>query len=75
MDSSGNIRMLEEHEAPKENEMLLSQEQAFELKRRSTRIRKNWMRNQPCKCGSGKKTKKCCWSKMARSAQSTVVDT
>lgn len=25
--------------------------------------RKNWMRNKPCICGSGKKFKKCCWSK------------
>ena len=23
--------------------------------------RKNYMRNQPCVCGSGKKFKKCCW--------------
>jgi uncharacterized protein YecA (UPF0149 family) len=27
--------------------------------------RKNWMRNQPCPCKSGKKFKKCCWSKHA----------
>ena len=26
--------------------------------------RKNWMRNRPCPCRSGKKFKKCCWSKM-----------
>ncbi len=25
--------------------------------------RKNSMRNKPCPCGSGKKFKKCCWSK------------
>ena len=25
--------------------------------------RKNWMRNKPCICGSGKKFKVCCWSK------------
>ena len=25
--------------------------------------RKNWMRNQPCPCGSGNKFKKCCWIK------------
>jgi len=24
--------------------------------------RKNWMRNRPCICGSGKKFKRCCWS-------------
>ena len=27
------------------------------------RQRKNWMRNKPCICGSGKKFKQCCWSK------------
>lgn len=25
--------------------------------------RKNYMRNQPCVCGSKKKFKKCCWNK------------
>lgn len=25
--------------------------------------RKGYMRNKPCVCGSGKKFKKCCWSK------------
>lgn len=28
--------------------------------------RKNYMRNKPCQCGSGKKFKKCCWGKAAR---------
>jgi len=27
--------------------------------------RKNWMRNKPCLCGSGRKFKQCCWSKYA----------
>lgn len=25
--------------------------------------RKNWMRNKPCICKSGKKFKRCCWNK------------
>ena len=25
--------------------------------------RKNYMRNKPCVCGSGKKFKRCCWGK------------
>jgi uncharacterized protein YecA (UPF0149 family) len=25
--------------------------------------RKNYMRNQPCVCGSGTKFKRCCWNK------------
>jgi len=28
--------------------------------------RKNWMRNKPCVCGSGKKFKKCCWAKYSK---------
>jgi hypothetical protein len=67
MDTSGNIRRLALAENPRENEMLLSDEQARELSHRSAKKRKNWMRNQPCTCGSGKKFKKCCWSKVARS--------
>jgi len=27
--------------------------------------RKNWMRNKPCICKSGKKFKNCCWRKYA----------
>lgn len=27
--------------------------------------RKNYMRNKPCPCNSGKKFKKCCWSRLA----------
>ena len=23
--------------------------------------KKNWMRNKPCPCGSGRKFKRCCW--------------
>lgn len=35
------------------------------LARLSKGERKNWMRNQSCQCGSGKKFKRCCWSKFA----------
>lgn len=63
MDTSGHIRYTKD---PAANEIPLSEQQAVELKRRSTKKRKNWMRNQPCKCGSGKKMKRCCWTKMAR---------
>ena len=31
------------------------------LRHQSRARRKNWMRNRPCSCGSGKKFKKCCW--------------
>jgi len=66
MDTSGRIRELAEAEMPKVNEMLLSEEQAMELKMRSPKKRKNWMRNQPCTCGSGRKFKKCCWSRVSK---------
>ena len=65
MDTSGRIRNLMEDEEPSLNEIALSDEQANELSKRSPRKRKNWMRNKPCPCGSGKKMKKCCWSRMA----------
>ena len=60
MDTSGNIRELMGNEIP------ISNDQAKKLKRVSYKGRKNWMRNKKCKCGSGKKLKKCCWSKMAK---------
>jgi uncharacterized protein YecA (UPF0149 family) len=28
--------------------------------------RKNWMRNKPCPCNSGKKFKKCCWNQYVK---------
>lgn len=36
-----------------------------QLKPLPHRVRKNRMRNRKCICGSGKKFKKCCWSKYA----------
>lgn len=33
------------------------------VKRMAKPRRKNWMRNKPCPCESGKKFKKCCWNK------------
>lgn len=68
MDTSGNIRRLAEDERPRLNEVALSDEQVMELARRSKRKRKNWMRNRPCSCGSGKKFKRCCWSTVAKEA-------
>ena len=41
----------------------LTNEEADMLEPLGKRVRKGWMRNQPCVCGSGKKFKKCCWSK------------
>ena len=37
-------------------------DEANVLKTQLAKVRKNWMRNKPCVCGSGKKFKKCCWS-------------
>lgn len=31
--------------------------------------RKNWMRNKPCPCNSGRKFKKCCWSQFRPEAR------
>ncbi|WP_024333075.1 SEC-C metal-binding domain-containing protein [Desulfotignum balticum] len=71
MDTSGHIEAITDKEAKQlledgglENKIPLDDKQAHVLKRRSLRYRKNWMRNKPCVCGSGKKFKKCCWSKV-----------
>jgi len=41
----------------------LTEKLADELEPLGKRQRKNSMRNKPCVCGSGKKFKRCCWSK------------
>ena len=43
----------------------LSENQHRQLQPQPPTKRKNWMRNQPCVCGSGRKFKVCCWSKYA----------
>jgi uncharacterized protein YecA (UPF0149 family) len=43
----------------------LSDEQVEKLTPMGANRRKNWMRNNPCPCDSGKKFKKCCWGKYA----------
>ena len=35
------------------------------IKHMGKQRRRNWMRNQPCVCGSGVKFKKCCWLKFS----------
>ena len=52
-DELSSLVALEEKEVPK-------------LKRMNKLRRKNWMRNKPCPCKSGKKFKKCCWSKVSK---------
>lgn len=41
------------------------EEEVKKVKRMSKPRRKNWMRNKPCLCGSGRKFKLCCWGKYA----------
>lgn len=48
---------------PDEFEMPLTKEEGKVMKRMSMPRRKNKLRNIPCPCGSGKKFKKCCWSR------------
>ncbi len=43
----------------------LSKVQASDLQGENAVRRKNYMRNQPCVCGSGTKFKRCCWNKCA----------
>lgn len=51
--------MDDEHTIP------LSKDDVRETKAMTGLQRKNWMRNKPCICNSGKKFKRCCWSKYA----------
>lgn len=71
MDSSGHLRYLSEDEQPAINEMLVTEDEAKVLQKQPLRKRKNWMRNKPCICESGKKFKHCCWTKFAREGGKT----
>ena len=66
MGTSGNIRYINSNDELKPNEIPLSEQEVIDLRKKSFKLRKNWMRNKPCQCGSGKKFKHCCWNKMAR---------
>lgn len=52
-----------EEQQMKEGLMMLSQDDLEETVNMTKGKRKNWMRNKPCICGSGRKFKTCCWSK------------
>lgn len=41
----------------------ITDEEEAELLPQTKSQRKNWMRNRPCICQSGKKFKRCCWGK------------
>lgn len=41
----------------------LEEDDVPKVRKMNKNRRKNWMRNKPCPCGSGKKFKKCCWTK------------
>lgn len=43
----------------------LTESEVKDLETRKPFERKGWMRNQPYVCGSGKKFKRCCWSKFS----------
>lgn len=70
MDSkTGQIYKLDSEEARRLNKetkrrlIPLTESENIELTSMANKTRKNWMRNRPCICGSGKKFKRCCWSK------------
>ena len=78
MDSSGHIHHLTEEEIEQaqkgldrdycfnERKMVsLSEDEVEECQKMGLQQRKGWMRNKPCPCDSGKKFKKCCWSKFS----------
>ena len=56
-------QLSELHDLDKDELIPLSKDENRILSNVSPKARKGWMRNKPCICGSGKKFKKCCWSK------------
>lgn len=66
---TGAIYRLTDEEREAQERMLgrplapLSDKEAEGMRDQPRRVRKNWMRNKPCPCGSGNKFKRCCWSK------------
>ena len=69
--NTGKIYTLTEKEASAFAEakgralVALTETQHERLKPMGEPKRKNYMRNQPCVCGSGKKFKRCCWGLFA----------
>lgn len=71
--SDMEIVMLSEEEATKlvsdrkerirQRMVPLTEKQAESAKQMDFPTRKNYMRNRPCPCNSGRKFKRCCWSK------------
>ena len=62
----GNIRFFDEdltHErCLEEGLMAIPKDELEETVNMHRQQRKNWMRNKPCICKSGKKFKQCCWN-------------
>ena len=57
------IKRMSEYDDSPNSFAPLTDKQYKELTPMKAHQRKGYMRNQPCVCGSGKKFKKCCWSK------------
>ena len=64
-ESENEASRIERLHSIKDQLVALDNKEAEMLEKLDKRQRKNWMRNQPCPCGSGNKFKKCCWSKFA----------
>ena len=71
----GNIVFFDEDEFPSIAQQLqdglvpMTNDDLRETVNMNKTKRKNWMRNKPCICGSGKKFKKCCWYKYSGAAK------
>lgn len=55
------IARVGQHKIALDDLIPLTEEQAKNLKSMDNVKRKNYMRNEPCPCKSGKKFKRCCW--------------
>jgi uncharacterized protein YecA (UPF0149 family) len=64
MQSNGDIVFVPDDEPAPKYAIPMTKRQVELIQGETPRVRKNWMKNQPCFCGSGKKVKHCCWSKI-----------
>lgn len=59
---TGEIVFLKDGEAVPKGFVEVDRDEYPKLVRMGKDRRKNYMRNKPCPCGSGRKFKLCCWS-------------
>ena len=59
--NTGELVTFEANEVITDDYIPVTRDEFKSMKDMKPDDRKNWMRNKPCPCGSGKKFKKCHW--------------